>query len=152
MRQLRVFWAIVTALALLSLVPVAGCGEAVTTESGLESTSAGSSATAAAGASTTSEGASALTRQQVISLTAAAGLLSPPEQIQVFGWATFGDWGSAYAWAPGHDSYLVVFRDQGSGWAIVDNISGLSWEDTQARLRSEGAPEELIDWAYPEGD
>ena len=159
MQKSRVTWVIATAFAVLSLAAVAGCQEiAVTTSTGA---SPGSTAnpliptTAPVTPTTVSETpttVSAITPGAVVGLVTPEGLFTAGSQIQVLDQGTFGDWAASYVWAEGQNVYLVIFRSQGSGWVIVDAITGLDWVDTQARLRSRGAPEDLIAWSNPEGD
>jgi hypothetical protein len=152
MQRSRATWIIATAIAVLGLAAVAGCedvGAPTTTMSSLTVTSA---TTPAETPSSTPGAAADLTAEEVRSLVAAEGLYAPGSPTTIFDQASFGDWAGAYVWVEGEDVYLVLFRYQGSSWTIVDSITGLEWVDMQARMRSLGAPENLIAWSYPEGD
>ena len=45
--------------------------------------------------------------------------------------------------------YVVLFNDETGGWIALEWITGLDWPTMQAELRAKGAPEDLIEWAYP---
>lgn len=70
-----------------------------------------------------------------------------PDEIQVVEFQTFGDWAVAYVTAEQADTPLVVFTRTADGWVVFDIGTGLGPDD----LRSEGVPQEVIDWAFTSG-
>lgn len=70
-----------------------------------------------------------------------------PDEIQVVEFQTFGDWAVAYVTAEQADTPLVVFTRTADGWVVFDIGTGLGPDD----LRSEGVPQQVIDWAFTSG-
>ncbi len=176
MRRLRGSRVTLLALVFISTVVAAGCENlAETSTTGASSsvatstTATGTSAEVTTGAGTTASSAvtpttapletpnstagafPAITPEEIINLVAAYGMYSSQAQIEVFDHRTFGDLAGAYVWAEGDDVYLVVFSWQSGGWMIMDHMNG-PWEDMLPRLQFFNAPQEFLDWAYPEGD
>ncbi len=70
-----------------------------------------------------------------------------PDEIQVVDFETFGDWAAAHVTAEGAETPIVVFTREADGWTVFDIGTGLGPDD----LRSEGVPEDVIEWAFPSG-
>jgi large exoprotein involved in heme utilization and adhesion len=68
-----------------------------------------------------------------------------PDEIQVVDFETFGDWAVAHVTAEDADTALVIFTRETAGWTVLDIGTGLGPED----LRTEGVPEDVVEWAFP---
>jgi hypothetical protein len=144
-----------TAAPTTTTTAVTSAGETTTTAETATTPSDGAIPTTAPDSGATPDASAgtpgAITPEEIKNAMGANGMGSP-EQLQVYDYKNFGHYAAAYVMAADENVYLVLFNDGTGGWAILCTYTGLDWEAVQADLRLKAAPEDLIEWANPEGD
>lgn len=155
-RHMKVITLGFACVVVVMLVLVSGCtgDQSETTSEASASTVSTESVTATSPDATSASLATTVTAPSPPPITAQdIKTLAPsysaftPDEIQVVDSETFGDWAVAYVTADGAETPVVIFTREANGWTVFDIGTGIGPDD----LRSEGVPEDVIEWAFPSG-